>query len=199
MTGKGVSEVDQQLRLQVWTIPNGISLLRFFCIPIFATLLLNDSYAAATLLLAVLGATDWVDGVIARRWHQVSRFGQFFDPFADRILLLVAASLLMLRDIVPLSLALLALGREAIIVVVGAWLATRRIAGLPVSFVGKTGAFALMFAFPSFLAASAWPRYVSEFRAFGWCCGVIGVAFSWASLWGYAQAIRRVNCSDIRS
>jgi phosphatidylglycerophosphate synthase len=57
---------------RILTIPNAISVVRLCCIPLFLWLLFGrDNRHLAAWLLAVLGATDWVDGYIARRWNQV--------------------------------------------------------------------------------------------------------------------------------
>ncbi len=76
----------------VLTIPNVISLLRLLCIPLFLWLLFGvDDRTAAFVLLGFLGATDWVDGWIARRYQQESDLGKILDPVADRAVLLTAA------------------------------------------------------------------------------------------------------------
>jgi cardiolipin synthase len=60
-------------RARVMTIPNLISLVRLLCVPLFVWLLFGaERRVAAIVLLAVLGATDWVDGWIARHFHQES-------------------------------------------------------------------------------------------------------------------------------
>ena len=75
----------------LWTIPNLISVLRLLAIPWFVWLLLHDDRPiAAGVLLAVLGATDWVDGYIARHFDQGSTFGKIVDPIADRVLIITA-------------------------------------------------------------------------------------------------------------
>jgi len=87
--------VEERPDTSVWsgvaTVPNLITLLRLCCLPVFLWLLLGrDDRAAAAWLLGGLGATDWVDGWVARRFDQVSEFGKMFDPTADRLLFLVA-------------------------------------------------------------------------------------------------------------
>ena len=76
---------------RILTIPNVISVVRLLCVPVFLWLLFGQEnrVAAAGALLAVLGATDWVDGYIARHFDQVSNLGKILDPVADRLLLFV--------------------------------------------------------------------------------------------------------------
>ena len=72
-------------RKDILTIPNLLSLLRLMMIPLFVWLYLHghDGWTAAVLLLS--GATDVVDGYIARHYNQVSDFGKAFDPCADKL------------------------------------------------------------------------------------------------------------------
>ncbi len=59
------------------TIPNAISVVRLLLVPVFIWLVAIDQVGLAGLLLAVIGATDWVDGYLARRLDQVSEVGSF--------------------------------------------------------------------------------------------------------------------------
>ena len=61
-------------------------------------LLGQDKRFEAALLLAALGATDWVDGYIARHFHQVSTLGKVLDPVADRLLFFVGIAGILLVD-----------------------------------------------------------------------------------------------------
>src|SRR3954466_1646006 len=80
-------------RSRVLTIPNLISVARLLCVPVFLWMLWEPHPArrGAAVLLAVLGATDWVDGWIARHFDQGSELGKILDPTADRALLVAAA------------------------------------------------------------------------------------------------------------
>ena len=70
---------------------------------------------AAAVLLGVLGATDWVDGWIARRFDQGSELGKVLDPTADRILLVAAGVGLLIDGAVPLWVGIVVLAREALV------------------------------------------------------------------------------------
>ena len=71
---------------RVLTVPNVITLVRLALVPVFLWLLFGaDDWLAAGLLLGGLGATDWVDGYVARRYNQVSELGKMLDPIADRV------------------------------------------------------------------------------------------------------------------
>jgi cardiolipin synthase (CMP-forming) len=77
-----------------WTIPNAITLLRLaLIVPVVALVLIGSQPLLAAILAVVFGATDWVDGFLARRTGRVSRVGEILDVLADRfgILCIVAA------------------------------------------------------------------------------------------------------------
>jgi cardiolipin synthase (CMP-forming) len=141
---------------RIWTIPNLISVARLACVPWFLWLLLEqDDRIAAAILLAVLGATDWVDGWIARHFDQGSDLGKVLDPTADRILLVAAGIGLLIDGAVPLWVGILVLAREALISVAVLVMAAAGARRLDVQWAGKAGTLALMFALPGFLLADA--------------------------------------------
>jgi cardiolipin synthase len=136
----------------VWTIPNAISLARLACVPVFLWLLLGeDRVIAAGVLFAVLGATDWVDGWIARRYDQGSEVGKVLDPVADRVMLIAGAVGLMISGDVPIWVGVVILAREAVLSVVTLVLAAAGARRMDVQWVGKAGTLALMFALPLFV------------------------------------------------
>lgn len=169
---------------RILTIPNLISVVRLACIPVFVWLMFGpDEYAAAGVLLGVLGATDWVDGYIARRFDQVSTVGKILDPTADRLLLGVGILSIIAVGAAPAWVAWAAVLRE---VVVGAAAVTLAVMGarrIDVTWVGKAGTFGLMVAFPSFLLSHADVTAASAFRLLGWVAAIPGLALAyWAAI-----------------
>src|SRR5690348_9707151 len=106
------TDASTQDGARIVTVPNVISLIRLACAPLFVWLLAEDELIAAAALLAVLGASDWVDGWIARHFDQGSELGKVLDPVADRILLLVGAVALLVQGSVPLVVGILVLARS---------------------------------------------------------------------------------------
>jgi cardiolipin synthase len=178
---------------RVLTVPNLISAVRLACIPWFGWLVwgADDLYGAAV-LLAILGATDWIDGYIARHFHQVSAVGKFIDPAADRLLLVVAAVAVITTDAVPWWFAVAAMAREVLVIAGGIVLALRGIRGLEVEYIGKVGAFGLMFSFPFFLAAASDVSWGDTAYVLAWICGIPGLVFSWFSASHYFVRARAV-------
>jgi cardiolipin synthase len=176
----------------VLTLPNVISVVRLCLVPAFLYLLFGrDNRAAAAYMLGALGATDWIDGYIARHFHQVSTLGKVLDPVADRILLGVAIVAIMIDNSVPLWIGWLALVREVLVsgaVVTLAVLGARRV---DVTWVGKAGTFGLMFAFPLFLAGNAdnlgWDEIAG---VLAWLCAVPALILSWYAAITYVPLAR---------
>ena len=187
------------------TIPNLITLLRLCALPWFVWLLLgNDDQVGAAVLLAVLGATDWVDGFIARRFNQASRFGRLFDPTADRILFVVALTAIFIDGGVARWLVVVVLARELIVSAITVTLLVLGAPPVDVTWWGKAGTFGLMFAFPLLLAGSA-PGYAwaPVFNALGWMAAVPGLVLSfiawvryvplWRESWREGRVLRAAS------
>jgi cardiolipin synthase len=100
------------------------------------------------ILLGISGATDYLDGVIARRYGQESAIGRLLDPAVDRLYIIAVIVGLALREIVPWWLVIGLLARD---VVLGVALLVLRRHGYgppPVHFIGKAATFCLLYAFP---------------------------------------------------
>jgi cardiolipin synthase len=164
---------------RVLTLPNVITLVRLSCLPLFLWLLFaQEDRAAAAWLLAALGATDWVDGYLARHMHQESELGKILDPVADRLLFLVGAGGIMVDGSVPLWFAITVLVREVLVgatTLVLAALGARRI---DVTWFGKAGTFGLMIAFPLFLASHSDLSWADTAGVLAWVAGIPGLALS---------------------
>jgi cardiolipin synthase len=100
----------------VLTVPNLVSLVRLALVPVFVWLVLGeDNVAGAGWLLGLIGATDWIDGYLARRLDQVSKVGEFLDPLADRLAVAVAVVVGLTEGILPSWFAWAIIVREALI------------------------------------------------------------------------------------
>jgi cardiolipin synthase len=161
---------------RVATLPNLVSVLRLLGVPLFLYLLLvthNDAWAIV--VLAIGGGTDWVDGFLARRLGQVSRFGELLDPFVDRLYIVATLLALTARGVLPWWFTLALLLREAVLVACLFVLRHHGYGPPPVHYVGKAATFILLFALPVLLLAE-----VSE-PAAGWAYPS-GWALAWWAL-----------------
>lgn len=161
---------------RVWTVPNAISMFRLALVPVFAVLIFAERDVAAVIVLVVAGATDWLDGVIARRFDQMTRLGQMLDPVADRLYIFVTLIGLAYREFIPWWLVAIIVARELVLVALLPFLGARRLAPLEVNFVGKAATFALMYSFPLLLLAHGDGTLAAVAYAVGWAAALWGVA-----------------------
>ncbi|HLK75998.1 MAG TPA: CDP-alcohol phosphatidyltransferase family protein [Streptosporangiaceae bacterium] len=186
---------------RVLTIPNGLSAARLAGVPVFLWLVLGLRTATgdywAVGLLIVAGATDWLDGKIARALNQGSRLGQVLDPAADRLYIAATLVALAVRGIIPWwLLAVLAL-RE--LVVGGALTVLKRRAGfgtLQVSLVGKAATLCLLYAFPLLFLGDhpGWGGTLA--RVIGWAFAIWGTVLYWWAAMLYLAQMRSLASSS---
>ena len=165
-------------------------------VPLFLWLILNGHDGLAVLLLMVSGVTDWLDGKIARAWGQMSRVGQLLDPAADRLYILATLVGLTVRDIVPLELTLVLVGRDVVLAV--ALLVLRRYGygPLPVHFLGKAATFNLLYSFPLLLLGEGEGPLATVSVVLGWAFAGWGSGlYLWAGVLYVVQAGRLVGAA----
>ncbi|MEI8323507.1 MAG: CDP-alcohol phosphatidyltransferase family protein [Actinomycetes bacterium] len=172
------------------TFPNLISLVRLLCLPVFLWALFGrDSRLAAGLFLGALGATDWIDGYVARRFNQVSALGAILDPTVDRLLFIVGLVALGINGAVPWVIAGLILFREAgigLLMVVATAFGMERFS---VSYLGKWATFILMFAVPGLTLGRSGIAVDNLFLVVGWLLVVPGLFLSYLTAWRYVPAV----------
>jgi cardiolipin synthase (CMP-forming) len=165
---------------RVLTIPNAVTVVRLLCVPLFVWLLFGaEDRVWAAALLGVLGATDWIDGYIARHFDQKSVIGTVLDPVADRILLGTAVIALMVDGSVPFWVGLLIIIREVAVALMSMAFIAAGAARIEVQWVGKAGAFALMFALPLFCLGAGIDAGQDLVRAAAWIFAIVGLALSY--------------------
>lgn len=148
----------------IFTLPNLISAIRVLAVPLFLWLLLGrDDPAAAGWLLGAIGATDWVDGFLARKLDQVSELGKFLDPAADRLAVAAAVIGGWISGDLPWPIALAIVVRESIVAIGALLLAATSQTKLEVRYLGKVATLGLYVAIPSFLIHSG-----AGITFFGW-------------------------------
>ena len=177
---------------RIVTFPNAISVGRLACAPVFCWLLFDGHRVAAFVLLGALGATDWVDGWIARHFDQASDLGKVLDPVADRILLVTAAFALLVDGTVPAAVGALVLVREGLVAAATLGLAAAGARRIDVQWVGKAGTLALMFALPGFLLVDVVGAGSAQdvIRVLTWIATVGGLALSYYAVVAYVPLAR---------
>jgi len=147
--------------------------------------------SAAAWLLGGLGATDWVDGWVARRFKQESTFGAVFDPAVDRTLFIVAIIAILIDNSVPNWFGIAVLVREVAVsgaLVIGTVFGMQRFA---VSIWGKRYTFLLMFAVPLILLGADNGAGAIWVTTAGWICAVPALVMSYTTAFAYASKIRQ--------
>lgn len=192
VVGPGLAGSDIESEDRVLTAANAVTVVRLACVPLFCWLLFGaDRQTVAAILLGVLGATDWVDGQLARRLHQVSTVGKVLDPVADRLLVGTAVISVIVRGAVPLWFGLLTIARELVVSVTVMVLAAMGARRIDVSWVGKAGTFALMVAYPGFLISHGTAGWQVPFHDIAWVTGGVGLVLAWLAAVMYVGPARR--------
>lgn len=186
----------QESRVQtdrILTVPNVLSVIRLLGVPLFLWLVLvREADGWAVVVLAISGFTDYLDGKLARRWHQISRLGQLLDPLADRLYILSTIVALTLREIIPLWFAVLLVARDVFLLLLVPALRRRGLSALPVHFLGKAATFCLLYALPLLLLGDGESTVALLARVFGWAFGIWGLVLYWWAGVLYAMQVRRL-------
>jgi len=159
---------------RIATIPNALTLVRAFGVPLFLWIFLKQHNATWSFFVLVIGAlTDYFDGKIARALNQVSSLGAAMDPTIDRLYIASTVIALAIRNYIPWWIVIVLSARD--LWMVFALLVKRRRSGgvFEVTYLGKAATFNLLYAFPMLL--------LSGDSGFGRIMHVLGWAFV---MWG---------------
>jgi CDP-diacylglycerol---glycerol-3-phosphate 3-phosphatidyltransferase len=139
------------------TVPNLVTLSRISLIPLligiyYAPISEQTQNVTATALFIFAGITDWLDGYLARRLNQMSAFGAFLDPVADKLIVVSALLALLYLNRVDVIVALIIVGREIAISALREWMAkVGQAKSVAVAFIGKLKTVTQMVAIPLLL------------------------------------------------
>ena len=176
---------------RVLTAPNVFSVLRLCFVPVFVWLLFaRDNRYGAAAVLAGLGATDWIDGYIARRFDQGSTVGKIIDPIADRVLLVVGVGSIIIDGSVPVWVGVAVVAREAVVSVAVVALAAAGAKRIDVQWAGKAGTMGSMMAFPFFLVSNSSAGWSGAAEVLAWICIVPALLFSYYAAATYVPIAR---------
>ena len=168
----------KQFSDRILTVPNALSLLRLFMVPIVVALLLGEADGVAAALFVLAAATDFLDGRIARRAGP-TRLGRILDPLADRLMLSSVAVVLAMRGLLPAWAVAILVGRD-LLTLVGSLVVGSKIR---VNRVGKAATAVLMVAV-AFVVIS--PGKIGEIMFY------TGFALSVAAGLLYVKSLRQI-------
>ena len=144
----------------LFSVPNLVTWLRIVLIPlIVGVFYLPDAWlswegknTAATAIFIIAAMTDWLDGYLARRLNQMSAFGAFLDPVADKLVVVGALIVLLNLGRVEPVVGLIIIGREVAISALREWMAqVGQSKSVAVAFIGKVKTVGQMVAIPLLL------------------------------------------------
>lgn len=147
-------------------LPNLLTLLRILSIPLLVGLYympdqlisLENKDISATGIFLFAAVTDWLDGYLARRLNQVSAFGAFLDPVADKLMVTGALLTLLQLGRVEAAVALVIIGREIAISALREWMARiGQSKSVAVAYIGKVKTVSQMIAIPLLLYSAELP------------------------------------------
>lgn len=172
------------------TVPNALSALRILLVPVFLVLVLLEQDVAALIVIIVSSVSDFLDGIIARRFGQITRLGQLLDPAADRLFIFAAVIALAVRDVVPWWIVAVIVGRDVLLAGLGIVLARHGYGPLPVHHLGKVATFALFYALPLLVLGQAFPGIQPWSDPLGWAFTLWGAFLYW---WAGAIYLRQTR------
>ena len=138
-------------------VPNLVTLSRIILIPLligiyYTPLSEQTQNLTATAVFIFAGITDWLDGYLARKLNQMSAFGAFLDPVADKLIVVAALVVVLHLGRVDMLVALIIIGREIAISALREWMAKMgQAASVAVAFIGKLKTVVQMIAIPLLL------------------------------------------------
>ena len=166
---------------ELWNVPNVISLIRLALIPVFIWLVAIAEYGWAGVLLAVIGATDWIDGYLARKLGQVTEVGKFLDPLADRLAVIVAVIAGLISGVLPVAFGAALIVREFLIGIGAIYGWTKGVSRLDVRWLGKAATLLLYVSIASFYVGVGFD--VDAVVIVAWLTGVPGlVMYYWVGV-----------------
>jgi phosphatidylglycerophosphate synthase len=145
--------------LNPWTIPNAIGFIRLALIPVFLALALGSGdgrYAPASILYAVIGGTDYLDGMAARITGQFSRLGVLLDPVVDRLLVISGVIVCWHFNLLPRWALAVLIARELFMLVISQIALAKHVGDIKVSMLGRAAVWPTMFSIFLAMVSTTW-------------------------------------------
>jgi len=157
-SGPPPPETQAGAPLRPWTLPNLIGFIRLGLIPVFLILALSSGDgrdAAASATYAVIGGTDYLDGITARLTGQYSRLGTLLDPLVDRLLVISGVVVCFHFELLP-RWALLVLAAREVLMLVLTRIALRHGRDIHVNMAGRWAVWPTMFSMFLAMVSTTW-------------------------------------------
>jgi len=111
-----VSSFREKYLTNIWNVPNVLTIIRMALIPVFVLFFARARYKIALLVFLIASATDWLDGYLARKNHQITDFGKLMDPLADKLMVCTALICQGVRGVFPWLAIVIVMIKELVMV-----------------------------------------------------------------------------------
>ncbi|MDP1558055.1 MAG: CDP-diacylglycerol--glycerol-3-phosphate 3-phosphatidyltransferase [Nitrosomonas sp.] len=182
----------------LFSLPNILTWLRILAIPLFVGIFYLPSEwlspfnqnLIATIIFTGAAITDWLDGYLARALNQMSAFGAFLDPVADKLMVTAALIVLVYLDRLGAPIALIIIGREITVSALREWMAKiGQSKSVAVSFLGKIKTASQMIAIPLLLYHDTIGNHFNSHIAGTWLIYLAAVLTLWSMIYYLKAAI----------
>lgn len=183
---------SQEASDRVLTVPNALSLARLLVLPWLYVEVSSGHLLRGLLVGLLFGATDFVDGYVARRFDQITKLGQLLDPLSDRLFIVTIAVALVVAGLLPWWLVAAVVVRDLLMLAISVILLRAGLRPPAVTRLGKTATFGLMWSFVPLLLAgivdsAAEPQPVLYVIGIGML--VLSIVLYWAAAVDYGRGI----------
>lgn len=173
-------------------VPNILTIIRFILIPLIFYFALQDNYIIAVILLVISGATDVLDGFIARKFNFITDFGTLFDPLADKLTQISTLIVLVIQNIIPVWILIIVLIKELLMIIGASFLYGKETVIVPSKWFGKAATVIFYIA----IFASMLKKQFELTYSFDYVLYYIAVAFTIFALIMYFKIFREVRHKD---
>lgn len=145
--------------LNPWTIPNAIGFIRLLLIPVFLVLAFNSGDgrdAEAAIVYAVIGGTDYLDGMAARITGQFSRLGVLLDPIVDRLLVISGVVVTWHFELLPRWALAVLVARELFMLAIAQIALAKHVGDIKVNMLGRWAVWPTMFSLFLAMVSTTW-------------------------------------------
>lgn len=157
-SGPPPPETQRQQPLNPWTIPNAVGFVRLALLPVFLAIALSSGdgrEGEASLIYAVVGGSDYLDGMLARITGQYSRLGALLDPLTDRLLVVSGVAVCWHYELLP-RWALGVLAARELLMLILTQVALRRGLDLNINMLGRWAVWPTMFSLFLAMVSVTW-------------------------------------------
>lgn len=170
--------------MKLKNIPNILSIIRICLVGVFVALFFNDKIIAALIVFLVAGATDIVDGYLARRYNWITNLGKILDPLADKLMQCTVLLCLYIGKLIPIWFVIPFLLKEICTLCIGAIVIKRRNVTVVSKWYGKL---TVCLFYATIAASVLFADFFAMHKALGIIIYIPAVVFAFISFFSYVK------------